>query len=173
MLCGPCNRKRTTGVGMAEMKDASRRVVEGAQALGIEIEVRDTGRSTRTAQEAADVCGCALGQIVKSLLFRGKVTGKPYLLLVSGANRVDEKGVAAVIGEALMRPDGQYVRDMTGYAIGGVPPFAHKERIATYVDRDLLAFDAVWAAAGTPESMFAVAPDALARTTGGQVIQMT
>lgn len=158
---------------MADLKEASQRVAYGARALGIDIVVKDTGRSTRTAQEAADTCGCAVGQIVKSLVFRGKMSGKPYLLLVSGANRVDEQGVAATIGETLARPDGQYVRDITGYAIGGVPPLAHKQRLDTYIDRDLMIHALVWAAAGTPESLFSVAPQALAAAIGAQVIAMT
>ncbi len=157
---------------MAELKEACRRVEQGARALGLDIRIIEKAQSTRTAEEAAAACGCALGQIVKSLVFRGKSSGRPYLLLVSGSNRVDEKGVSTVIGEALRRADAQYVRDVTGYAIGGIPPFGHAERLTTFMDRDLLGQSTVWAAAGTPESMFEVSPAALAEVTAAQVIEV-
>jgi prolyl-tRNA editing enzyme YbaK/EbsC (Cys-tRNA(Pro) deacylase) len=157
---------------MSELKDAARRVQERAAGLGLTIEVRRMPGSTRTAEDAAAACGCAVGQIVKSLVFKGRTSGKPYLLLVSGANRVDEKGVAGVIGEPLTRPDAQFVRDVTGYAIGGIPPIGHDRPLATYFDRDLLQYDVVWAAAGTPESVFPVAPALLAEKSGASVISV-
>lgn len=129
--------------------------------------------STRTATDAAAACGCAVGQIVKSLVFRGRSSGKPYLLLVSGANRVDEKSVGAVLGEPLTRPDAQFVRDVTGFAIGGIPPLGHETALATYFDRDLMQYDVVWAAAGTPQAVFAVAPALLADKTGATIISMS
>ena len=157
---------------MSELKDAARRVQERAAGLGLEIEVRQMPASTRTAVDAAAACGCGVGQIVKSLVFKGRTSGKPYLLLVSGSNRVDEKGVAAVIGEPLTRPDAQFVRDVTGYAIGGIPPLGHDTPLATYFVRDLMQYDVVWAAAGTPESVFAASPSQLAEKTGATVISM-
>lgn len=129
--------------------------------------------STRTATDAAAACGCAVGQIVKSLVFRGRSSGKPYLLLVSGANRVDEKSVGAVLGEPLTRPDAQFVRDVTGFAIGGIPPLGHETALATYFDRALMQYDVVWAAAGTPQAVFAVAPALLADKTGATIISMS
>lgn len=143
---------------MTELPRSAQRVQDGAHTLGLEIKVVEMPESTRTAPEAAAACGCELAQIVKSLVFKGAETGKPYLLLVSGANRVDEKKVAADIGEALERPDADFVRDVTGYAIGGVPPFAHAHPLETYIDGDLLTFDQVWAAAGTPKCLFSVSP---------------
>ena len=127
-------------------------------------------QSSRTAEEAAIACNCDVGQIVKSLVFRGAASGKPYLLLVSGANRVDEAGVASAIGELLARPDARFVREATGYAIGGIPPFGHATPIATYIDRDLLQHATVFAAAGTPNSIFAVDPKRLAEATAATVI---
>lgn len=155
---------------MTELKEAARRVQQRAHDLGLDIAVRQMPGSTRTAEDAAAACGCAVGQIVKSLVFKGRTSGKPYLLLVSGSNRVDEKGVAAVIGEGLTRPDAQFVRDITGLAIGGIPPLGHASPLATYFDRDLLQYDVVWAAAGTPEAVFSVAPAALAEKTAATVI---
>lgn len=160
----------TAGTQDSELQDANRRLIAGAAALGLTITVQRMGQSTRTAEEAAAACGCAVGQIVKSLVFKGAKSGKPYLLLVSGANRVDEKGVAAHIGEALKRPDAQYVRDVTGYAIGGIPPLAHDTRLKTFMDRDLLRYDTVWAAAGTPVSVFPADPRQLAEAAGAEVI---
>ena len=158
---------------MSELKPAARRVHAAADALGLEIEVREMTRSTRTAEEAAAACGCGVAQIVKSLVFKGRGIDTPYLLLVSGANRVDEKAVAANVGEKLERPDAQFVRDVTGYAIGGIPPFGHAERLETYIDEALLAHDLVWAAAGTPNALFSVSPAALAEATGAAVIAVT
>ncbi len=154
------------------LKDASRRVLAAAAARGLDIEIVEMAASTRTAEDAADACGCAVGQIVKSLVFRGADTGTPVLLLVSGANRVDEKRVAATIGERLKRPDAAFVRDVTGFAIGGIPPLAHDNPIATYIDRDLLDFEIVWAAAGTPNSVFPVAPEALRAAAEATVIDV-
>jgi prolyl-tRNA editing enzyme YbaK/EbsC (Cys-tRNA(Pro) deacylase) len=145
----------------APLPQAAQRLAAAAAAKGISVEIREMPASTRTAEEAAQACGCVVAQIVKSLVFRGAETNKPYLLLFSGANRVNEKAVAATIGEALTRPDATYVRELTGYAIGGIPPFGHATSLATYIDRDLLAFDEVWAAAGTPNCVMRLTPEAL------------
>jgi prolyl-tRNA editing enzyme YbaK/EbsC (Cys-tRNA(Pro) deacylase) len=158
---------------MAEMKPAARRFLEAAGAAGLDIEIVTHAQSTRTAEEAAAACGCTVGQIVKSLVFRGKTSGAPILLLVSGANRVNEKGVAAAIGEALNRPDAAYVREVTGYAIGGIPPLGHAMPLKTFIDRDLIRYETVWAAAGTPESVFRVAPGALAAAASATVLSVT
>jgi len=151
---------------MTDLKPAAKRFRERAIASGLEIEIRQMAETTRTAEDAASACGCSVGQIVKSLVFQGAETGNPYLLLVSGTNRVDQKGVAAHIGEALTRPDAKFVRDVTGYAIGGIPPLGHDTPIKTYIDRDLLTYDIVWAAAGTPEAVFSVAPRQLMDAAG-------
>jgi prolyl-tRNA editing enzyme YbaK/EbsC (Cys-tRNA(Pro) deacylase) len=158
---------------MTLLKPAARRVQEAADAAGLDVRVRHMPQSTRTADEAATACGCSVGEIVKSLVFKGRDTGRPYLLLVSGANRVDEKCVAASLGERLTRPDADFVRDATGFAIGGIPPIGHLHAIATFIDRDLLRFETVWAAAGTPDALFAVPPKKLAEATAATVIDVT
>jgi len=158
---------------MADLSDANKRFAEGAKACGIEVAIHVMSESTRTAEDAANACGCIVGRIVKSLVFQGVQSGKPYLLLVSGANRVDEKGVAALIGEELARPDADFVRETTGYSIGGVPPLAHQTPLITYMDRDLLNFETVWAAAGTPRAVFEVDPARLRDATGAEVIEVT
>ena len=149
---------------------AALRVAAAATVAGLTTEVREMPASTRTAVDAAKACGCGVAQIVKSLVFRGAATGTPYLLLVSGANRVDEQAVAATLGEALMRPDAAYVRDVTGFAIGGIPPLGHATALATYIDTDLLAFDVVWAAAGTPNCVMRLDPQALRQATAAIVL---
>ena len=133
---------------------------------------REFPEGTRTAQDAAAAIGCTVGQIVKSLVFSGADSGKPYLLLVSGANRVNEKGVAAHLGERLKRPDADAVRTLTGYAIGGIPPFGHATPLATYMDCDLLQYDVIWAAAGTPKTVFCTEPGKLREATQAIVIDV-
>jgi prolyl-tRNA editing enzyme YbaK/EbsC (Cys-tRNA(Pro) deacylase) len=123
---------------MSELPPSARKVQDAASALGLDVTVREMTEPTRTAQEAASACGVTAGQIVKSLVFSGAASGKPYLLLVSGTNRVDEKGVATHLGEKLKRSDAEAVRALTGFAIGGIPPFGHATPLATYMDRDLL-----------------------------------
>jgi prolyl-tRNA editing enzyme YbaK/EbsC (Cys-tRNA(Pro) deacylase) len=155
---------------MDELEPAARRVQAAIDAKGLGCKVRHMAQSTRTAEEAAAACGCAVGQIVKSLVFRGAKSGKPYLLLVSGANRVNEKAVAGLIGEPLKRPDADYVRGLTGFAIGGIPPLGHDAKLDTFIDEALLAFEEVWAAAGTSDAVFPVAPRRLAEATEAKVI---
>ncbi len=158
---------------MILMKPANQRVIDAARAGGLTIAIKTHAQSTRTAEEAAKACGCDVGQIVKSLVFQGKASGSAILLLVSGANRVNEKTVAKVIGETLKKPDAHYVRTLTGFAIGGIPPFGHTTPLKTFIDQDLLAYPLVWAAAGTPESVFSMEPQALATATGATVIAVT
>ena len=157
---------------MTELPESARKVQDAAQALGLEVAVRVMTEPTRTAEDAAAACGVTVGQIVKSLVFLGAESGKPYLLLVSGSNRVNEKGVAAHLGEKLKRPDADAVRALTGYAIGGIPPFGHAVRLATYMDRDLLQYDLIWAAAGTPKAVFRTEPDKLRDAAGALVIDV-
>ncbi|MCB5173842.1 YbaK/EbsC family protein [Microvirga lenta] len=154
----------------APLTSSSQRVQAAAERLGLSISILEMPQSTRTAEEAAAACGCDVAQIVKSLVFQGAGSGQPYLLLVSGKNRVDEEGVAGHIGEALLRPDAAQVRSWTGYAIGGIPPFGHAMPLRTLVDRDLLGHDIVWAAAGTPRAVFSTDPKALMQATGAEII---
>jgi prolyl-tRNA editing enzyme YbaK/EbsC (Cys-tRNA(Pro) deacylase) len=155
---------------MSKLEPAAQRVQDALRAKGLDCTVRHMDRTTRTAEQAAVTCGCAVGQIVKSLVFRGARSGRAYLLLVSGANRVDEKRVAAHIGEALERPDAAYVREATGFAIGGIPPLGHDTPLATFMDEALLAYAVVWAAAGTPDAVFPIAPAQLGEAAAAVVI---
>jgi len=157
---------------MSELPASAQKVQDTATALGLQVEVREMAESTRTAEDAAAACGVTVGQIVKSLVFSGAESGKPYLLLVSGSNRVNEKGVARHLGEKLKRPDADSVRALTGYAIGGIPPFGHASALATYMDRDLMQYDVIWAAAGTPKAVFRTEPAKLQVATGAVVIDV-
>ncbi|RIY02775.1 YbaK/EbsC family protein [Aureimonas flava] len=152
--------------------DAVRRVEIAALARSLPIRVVETATIARTAAEAAAAVSVEVGQIVKSLVFRGRDTGAPYLLLVSGANRVDEAAAAGAIGEPLARADAEFVRRATGFAIGGVAPLGAPEPLATFMDRDLLGFPFVWAAAGTPFHVFETVPEALRIACDARVIDV-
>jgi prolyl-tRNA editing enzyme YbaK/EbsC (Cys-tRNA(Pro) deacylase) len=138
------------------------RVVQAAAAEGLAIEVRRFPEGTKTAGDAARAIGCEVAQIVKSLVF--VADGEPFLALTSGANRADTARLAALTGaREVRRADAEEARAATGFGIGGTPPFGHPRPLRILVDRDLLAFDEVWAAAGTPDSVFPVSPDDLLR----------
>jgi prolyl-tRNA editing enzyme YbaK/EbsC (Cys-tRNA(Pro) deacylase) len=158
---------------MTELPGAAKRVEGAARALGLAIEIRTMPASTRTAAEAAAAVGASVGQIVKSLVFRGEVTGQAHLLLVSGTNRVHEPAMPAVLGEPITRPDADFVRATTGFAIGGVPPFGHAAPLRTFMDEDLLRYETIWAAAGTPYAVFAVGPERLRDAVQARVIKVT
>jgi prolyl-tRNA editing enzyme YbaK/EbsC (Cys-tRNA(Pro) deacylase) len=153
-----------------DLPPSAAKVRAAALHAGLAIDITVHAQSTRTAEEAAAACGCAVGQIVKSLIFRGIRSRHPLLMLVSGANRVDEKAVARYLGEKLERPDADYVREVTGFAIGGIPPLGHATALATYMDEDLLDFAEVWAAAGTPTAVFRVDPAKLRQATEATII---
>ena len=126
---------------------------------GIGVGVRQFPEGTRTAVDAARAVGCQVEQIVKSLVF--VAGGRPVVVLVSGANRLDEKRLAAIAGEPVTKADAETARTATGYAIGGVPPFGHATDVPVFMDRDLLGHGVVWAAAGRPDSVFEIAPSRL------------
>lgn len=146
------------------------RVADTAAALGLDITLLTMDQSTRTAEDAARACGCAVDQIVKSLVFENAATGALVLLLVSGRHNADLDHLAQAHGLSLKRCDGRRVRDETGFAIGGVAPIGHLTPIPVYMDETLLAFDVIWAAAGRPDSVFSADPKALAAATGAIVI---
>lgn len=149
----------------AALHPNARAVVDAARAGGLEITVREFPDGTRTAADAARAVGTDVGQIVKSLIFR--VDDEVVVALVSGPNRLDEARLAtAAGGTAVSRVDADAVRAATGFPIGGVPPFGHRAPLRTYVDVDLLGYEEVWAAAGTPRHVFPLAPDDLVRLTG-------
>jgi len=150
---------------------SSLRVVEAARAAGLEIEVREFPEGTRTAEDAARAIGVSVGQIVKSLVFT--TDGRPVLCLVSGLNRVDGARLAVITGASdVRRASADEVEHATGFAIGGVPPLGHAHPLPIYCDRDLLAFDIVWAAAGTPRAVFSAQPLALVKACRATVADL-
>ncbi|NOY99860.1 MAG: YbaK/EbsC family protein [Chloroflexi bacterium] len=155
------------------LSPSAQKVQDALHTLGYALTVVEFRDSTRTAQEAAERVGCEVGQIVKSLIFRGKTSGKPILVLTSGANRVDVKRVGAYAGEKIGRADPAFVRAATGFAIGGIPPLGHLQPIETYVDEDLLRYEKIWAAAGTPNAVFALPASELPKMTGGKIVRVT
>lgn len=151
---------------------STERVQRALAAAGIAAQVRALPHSARTALEAAAALGCGVGQIAKSLVFRRADDGRALLVIASGANRVDEARVAQHLGAGIAKADAAFVRASTGFAIGGVPPLGHDAPLTTLVDRDLLAYEIVWAAAGTPHAVFALAPRQLVAATGAQVLAL-
>lgn len=154
------------------LSSSAQKVQRALEALGLSLQVIEMPDSTRTAQEAAQAVGCQVGQIVKSLVFKTKRSQRPVLVVASGQNRVNEKKLESLLGEPLGKADADFVRENTGYAIGGVPPVGHVQQIETFVDKDLFQYESIWAAAGTPRSVFCLTPDDLVRMTGGKVVDI-
>jgi len=152
------------------LSSSAQKVQDAIKSLGYPYEVIEFEASTRTALEAAERVGCEVGQIVKSLVFQGKTSEKPILILTSGANQVDVKRMKAHAGEKIGRADPAFVRERSGYAIGGIPPLGYLHPIDTYIDEDLLQYGKIWAAAGTPNAVFELDADQLEKMTGGKVI---
>ena len=155
------------------MHPSARKVADAALDRGLTIEVVEFDETTRTAPDAANAIGCQVAQIVKSLIFIAN--GEPVVALVSGANRLDERKLAALRGisrKKVKRPDADTAKTITGFSIGGVPPFGHASALPVYVDQDLTRFDVVWAAAGTPFAVFAITPDDLVQASHGTVVDL-
>jgi prolyl-tRNA editing enzyme YbaK/EbsC (Cys-tRNA(Pro) deacylase) len=155
-----------------ELSPSARKVQQALANLGFTLQVVELPASTRTAVEAAQAVGCQVGQIVKSLIFKGKRSERPILVIASGSNRVNERRIEERIGEPLGKADADFVRQQTGFVIGGVPPVGHATRPETFIDQDLLQYAEIWAAAGTPNAVFRLAPEDLVKMTGGQVIEI-
>lgn len=152
------------------LKRSARRIQEAIVGAGHDFQVREFPEGARTSEQAARAVGCALGQIAKSMVFRARETGRSVLVVASGDNRVDEKAVGRMLGEKIERADPAFVREKTGFAIGGVPPLGHREQPVVFLDSDLLNHETIWAAAGTPNAVFALAPADLPSLTGGRFV---
>lgn len=152
---------------------SAQKVADAAMGLGLDVTIVEHQQTTRSAQEAADAIGCDVAQIVKSLCF--EVHGTPTMALLSGNNRLDTRKLAAVCGAGtsqVRRADAEVVKAATGFTIGGVPPFGHTKPLPIFIDEDLTQFDVVWAAAGTPFAVFAIAPAQLVRASNGRVANL-
>ena len=153
-----------------QLSKNSQKVQDFLDGFGLKLEVLELTQSTRTAQDAADAVGCQLGQIVKSLIFR--VDCRPLLFLVSGKNQLDVQKAGNDLGVKLEKADAEFVRAQSGYPIGGVPPVAHAQKMEIYIDSDLMEYDDVWAAAGTPNAVFRIKSNDLPTITSGRIIDV-
>jgi len=152
------------------LSSSAKKVQEALKVSGLELQVVELQETTRTSADAARAVGCEVGQIAKSLVFRGQKTQRPILVIASGSNRVNEKRVGELISEPLGKADADFVRQKTGFVIGGVPPVGHAEKLEVFIDEDLLRYNEIWAAAGTPNAVFKLTPSDLVRMTEGRVI---
>ena len=155
-----------------DLKSSAQKVQKALQAQCLNCEVVQMHKTTRTAKYAAQAVGCEVGQIVKSLVFKSATSRKPILVVASGANRVNEKVLARQVSEPVKMADPEFVRQMTGFAIGGVPPIGHLQPLTIFIDEDLLHYKEIWAAAGTPRAVFKLTPDELKTITAGTVISV-
>ena len=151
------------------LNPTARKIQATLDQLGYKCKVIEFQETTRTSADAAARVECTLGQIVKSLIFRGRISGKPFLILTSGANRVDTRKITSLIGEKIERADPEFVRSCTGFAIGGIPPIGHLSSIDTIMDEDLLTYDFLWAAAGTPNAVFKLSPQELLTMSSAKI----
>jgi prolyl-tRNA editing enzyme YbaK/EbsC (Cys-tRNA(Pro) deacylase) len=155
-----------------QLSPSVQKVQDAIRSLGFSIEVVELEATTRTSADAAQAVGCKVEQIAKSLVFQTKVTHRPILVIASGSNRVNEKRMAGVISEPLGKADADFVRLHTGFAIGGVPPVGHLEKLEIFIDEDLLEYEEIWAAAGSPHAVFKLTSSDLITMTGGRVISI-
>jgi len=158
---------------MSESLSASaQKVQESLRGLGMDCRVLELPGSTRTAADAASAVGCRVEQIAKSVIFQGKTSDKPVMVIASGSNRVNEKRLRDLISEPVKKADADFVRQHTGFAIGGVPPVGHANPIEIYIDQDLMRYPEIWAAAGTPHAVFKLTPQELAAMTKGKTVDI-
>lgn len=150
----------------------ARRFQDGLRNRGYSFQVIEHAQTTHSAKEAAQAIGCSLGQIAKSLVFRKSVSRLPLLVIASGPNRVNELNLGEKLGEPLEKADPDFVYISTGFAVGGVPPTCHSAALETIIDEDLLKYDQIWAAAGSPNAVFQLTPADLIKITGGKVVSI-
>ncbi|NGP75468.1 YbaK/EbsC family protein [Balneolaceae bacterium YR4-1] len=150
----------------------AQRVQDALNEHGFEFKVQELPDSTRSAQDAAKAIGCSVPQIAKSIIFRSSQSKNPVLAIVSGSNRADVKKIASHLDEAIEIANADYVKEHTGFPIGGVSPIGHKSSIQTFIDEDLLEFNEIWAAAGTPHAVFKLESKTLPALTNGIVIDL-
>ena len=157
---------------MKSLSSSAQKIQDTLRELGSDSTVIEFSESTRTAQEAADRVGCEIGQIVKSMVFRSKAGNHAILVLTSGSNRVDEKKIGDYVGDVIVRADPDFVRSATGFAIGGVPPIGHLRPMEIFIDEDLMSYENIWAAAGTPNAVFQLRSSVLPRITHGRIVRV-
>lgn len=152
------------------MNHQVKKIEKFLEKFGIKSEIKEFSETTKTAVDAAKALNCELGQIAKSIIFRGKETNDPILVIASGPNRINEQLISEGVGEIIEKADADFVREKTGFAIGGVPPFGHRQKIRTFIDKNLLEYKVIWAAAGTHNAVFPLTPEELIKITQGEVV---
>lgn len=157
---------------MKNLKDSAKKVQDKLKELGYKNKIMELPDSAHTAKEAADLLGCSVAQIAKSIIFRLKNSNKPLLVVASGSNRINEKSFENKLNDKLVKADANFVRKHTGFVIGGVPPLGHKKHIRTFIDKDLFKYGKIWAAAGHPKAVFKLTPEDLKQMTDGKVISV-
>jgi prolyl-tRNA editing enzyme YbaK/EbsC (Cys-tRNA(Pro) deacylase) len=155
------------------LSEGAQKVQDALNRFGVICKVVELPGSTRTAQEAAQAVGCRVEQIAKSLVFQGKTTSRPVLVVASGANRVNEKKLRDLLSEPVRKADADFVREHTGFAIGGVPPAGLSKPMDIFLDEDLFKYEDIWAAAGTPHAVFKLTAQDLLNITRGKVVKIT
>lgn len=156
-----------------ELSSSAKKVQDVLQEGGFTCVVRELSESTRTAEEAAKAIGCEVAQIAKSLVFIDKASGDPVLVIASGANRIDLEKIEKTLGLHLVKAEAKYIKEKLGFAIGGVPPVGHKEKLRTLLDPTLMLYEWIWAAAGTPFAVFKISSKELQKMTGGQFVELS
>ena len=154
---------------IGDLKPSAEKVRQAVQALGYDFTIVEFDESTHTSADAATAIGCTIAQIAKSLVFRAMESNSPILVIASGPNRVEPNLIEDIIGERIGKADAAFVREKTGFAIGGIPPVGHLEPVKTFIDEDLFLHQEIWAAAGTPNAVFMLTPNDLEEMTGGTV----
>lgn len=158
---------------MTELSKGAKRFKEVCNSSGFKCEIIEFSETTRTSADAAKVIGCKVEQIAKSIVFKTKNTNKSVLVIASGSNRINESRMGDIIGEPIEKSDANFVLEKTGYVIGGVPPFGHKEKIETFIDEDLLKYNEIWAAAGNPNAVFKLTPDDIKKIPDCMILRVT
>lgn len=158
---------------MPQLSPNAQKVQIALNNFGLELAVVELPDTTRTAIDAANAIGCQVAQIVKSLVFRRKLSGSAVFIAASGVNRVNEKEIERILKEPIEKANANFVREQTGFPIGGVPPLGHDHKMETLIDQDLMQFENLWAAAGTPNAVFQLTPEDLVKITSGMIISIT
>lgn len=155
------------------LSESAQKVQDVLNRHGLTCKVMELPGSTRTAKDAAQAIGCRVEQIAKSLVFQGKTTNRPVLVVASGVNRVNEKKLRDLLSEPVRKADAEFVREHTGFAIGGVPPAGLSKPMEIFIDEDLFKYEEIWAAAGTPHAVFKLMAEDLVKITQGKVVKIT
>ncbi len=156
-----------------ELSPSAQKVQHALRQFGVSCRVVELPGSTRTSKDAAEAVGCKVEQIAKSIVFQGKQSGKPILVVASGSNRINEKKLRDLVAEPVTKADADFVRQETGFVIGGVPPVGHAKPLDIFIDEDLLKYDEIWAAAGTPHAVFKLTSAELTKIAGGKVVNIS